>query len=151
MIRLAGLMIFAPLLAQGAAQETTEARWQGGAIDYEPSPPLEGYFAPLGLFKRGYTVRLEDVLQASRRMTPEELQQFTAGSDPSKAPPLMPLFVYKNLGVNVFLWKGRHVENQQIVPRVWEANSGAPSRMGMIEPTRSKPSSTGPPSTSAVT
>jgi hypothetical protein len=59
-------------------------------------------------------------------MTPAELDGYAHGGKPQVTRDY-PLFVFKNHGVNVFLWKGKHDGEQQIIPRVWDGKLWYPS------------------------
>jgi hypothetical protein len=101
--------------ADGPAANT----WGDGICTYDLSPPLDGYLVPPAVFENGYAAPPEQVLAASRRMTPAELDAYARSGNPP-ATRQYPLFVFKNHRVNVFLWKGKHDGEQQIIPRVWD-------------------------------
>jgi hypothetical protein len=71
------------------------------------------------VFEKGYAVPLERVLAVARRMSPAELEAYARGGKPQVTREY-PLFAFSNHGVNVFLWKGKHDGQQQIIPRVWD-------------------------------
>jgi len=95
------------------AAESEQKTWSDGIYTYDNSPPLEGYFVPRRVFN--YEAPLETVLTNSRPMTPAELSGYENGDEPQPTGDY-PLFVFKNHGMNVFLWQGK---NGPVDFRVW--------------------------------
>jgi hypothetical protein len=108
------------------ADDPAEKTWGDGICIYDLSPPLDAYFVPPAVFENGYDVPPKRVLAASRRMTPAELDGFVRGGK-QRVTREYPLFVFNNHRVNVFLWKGKHDGEQQIVPRCWDGEVWMPS------------------------
>jgi hypothetical protein len=97
----------------GRTAESEQKTWSDGIYTYDNSPPLAGYFVPRTLFN--YEVPLEKVLTNSQPMTPAELGGYQKGDEPQPTGDY-PLFVFKNHGMNVFLWQGK---NGPVDFRVW--------------------------------
>src|SRR5688500_2008595 len=81
--------------------------WSDGVCTYDVSPPLAGYIVPKSVFADNYAMPAERMIAISRPMTAEELAAYARGGKPPVTRDY-PLFVFRNQGVNVFLWKGRH-------------------------------------------
>ena len=115
------LLVAAAFLAgpvAACAADPPAKTWTDGIHVYDAVLPLDGYFVPRDAFPEVRTAPLDQVLAAARRMTPDELAQYTRGGNPAPTRDY-PLFTFKNHGVNVFLWKGTADGLKQILPGVW--------------------------------
>jgi hypothetical protein len=110
-----------PLQRSLRAAQPVEKIWSDGIQTYGDCPPLDGYLVSQAMFKDGYAVPLERVLSMSRRMTPAELNRYSGGGE-DQVTGQYPLFIFKNQGGNVFLWRGKPDGMQQIIPRIWDGS-----------------------------
>lgn len=111
------------------ADTLTNKTWTDGIYTYEDSPLLDGYYVPTTAFKNG-VIPLNKVLAMSRRMTPAELNGYVQGKD-QQVSREYPLFVFKNHGMNAFLWKGKTDGQQQILPLAWDGEFWLPKSYAM--------------------
>jgi hypothetical protein len=119
------LLALACAIAAQVASGEEKFRLFEGMPELELSRPLEGYFVPSTIFKQGYELAPEKVIEQSRRMTKEELDSYITGGE-LKVSLEFPLFVFKNHVINVFQWVGRRDGQQQVIPRVWNGSLWMP-------------------------